>query len=245
MPYHINTAGSLHIIIANSFVTVQGFLNIFCVSSPVRCFGGREALYFPCIQSLISVFPLSLAGNPQKVLSHPTATLWSHPLHFQALCPAWHYCHTLLCPSQCDLKAAEGSRRTLCSLCKRPFFFPNKEIVLQRSGTCLSCSSDAWEHVTIICEIPTLTNTVRRSCESPGQHQWCDLGGISQHLSQLWCSPGSARCCQPTPGAVRNGRCMRSQPCLLPAFVSGEWKSPGGSSRNNWIILWWDRVKLI
>lgn len=129
MPYHINTAGSLHIIIANSFVTVQGFLNIFCVSSPVRCFGGREALYFPCIQSLISVFPLSLAGNPQKVLSHPTATLWSHPLHFQALCPAWHYCHTLLCPSQCDLKAAEGSRRTLCSLCKRPFFFPNKEIV--------------------------------------------------------------------------------------------------------------------
>lgn len=139
MPCCINTAGSLHIIFANSNVTVQAFLSIFCFSSPVRCFGWREALCFPCVRSLISVFPLSLAANRQKVqiqLSHPRATLWSHPLDFQALCPAWHCCHTLLCPSQCDLKATEGSRRAQGSLCKRPFVPPNEGIV--------ECCIETW-----------------------------------------------------------------------------------------------------
>lgn len=119
----------MHIVIAYSFVRVQRFLNIFCLSPPVRHFGGRDALCLPCMGSLISIFPLSLAANRQKLpksLSHPRAAFFSHPLDFQALFPGWLSCRVLLCPSQHDSEAAERGREALDSLCKRLFSFPTK-----------------------------------------------------------------------------------------------------------------------
>lgn len=112
--------------IAYSFVTVSRFLNL-CLFPSVRLFGGREALCLLYVGSLVSVFPLSLAANQQKVVFSPQGSIFLLSTWFSGSLPRLALLPWSPLPFPARLKGSrkqqEGSVLTLHDT----LFTPNKK----------------------------------------------------------------------------------------------------------------------